>query len=156
MPRVRKDQVDAKGIPLSHYWNHTPKHPFCDICNASKSQNTPHRRASSHPDAPKIAADRPPEQQDDDEFDQDIPKKFGDLITADHVVLGDELEFSRQGDSSALISYDRASKDLDVWPAPRHNADHTIKGFQKFVGPQDDVKLVYTCLLYTSDAADDL
>ena len=86
----------------------------------------------------------PAERTDDDtHVEEFVPKKFGDLITADHIVIGDELAHSSLGDVTALVCFDRSTSALGVYPAPRRTSDETLKGFQAFVGPETDVKLVY-------------
>ena len=106
-----------------------------------KMQNKPCRRKKVEPSS--------------DEVDEGIPKDFGDIITADHIIIGDAEDESRHGDMTALIIQDRATRWLDCYPAVTKSAANTVKSLQHFVGPQDQVKLLYSDGAHENGAASD-
>ena len=90
-------------------------------------QRTPHRRKS----------------KDDDSDDAIDAKTFGDLVTADHIVLGSESDYSRHGDTAALVIQDFGTKWLGAYPAPAKSAAESKTALQHFVG-KAKVKLLYS------------
>ena len=70
-------------------------------------------------------------------------KVFGDLITADHIVLGSEEDHSRHGDTAALVCQDFATKWLGGYPAPAKSAPESTAALQHFVG-EEKVKRLYS------------
>ena len=75
-----------------------------------------------------------------------IPKKFGDLITADHIVNLDEEEISLDGDLYACTLGDKAAYFMGCEPNPRTNCAGSVAALQRFLGPegQEKVKLLYS------------
>ena len=71
------------------------------------------------------------------------PKKFADSITADHKVLNDD-DKSRSFDKLALIIQDRFTQWLQAFAFKTKNAKDTLKGFQRFLGPQQKAEYIYT------------
>ena len=80
-------------------------------------QRTPHRR--------KVRDDAAKEEVD--------AKVFGDLVTADHIVLGSETDFSRHGDTAALVCQDFSTKWIAGYPAPAQRAAESTVARQHFV-----------------------
>ena len=70
-------------------------------------------------------------------------KVFGDLVTADHIVLGSESDFSRHGDTAALVCQDFGTKWIAGYPAPAKSAAESTTAFQHFVG-DSKVKRLYS------------
>ena len=130
----RADQAMMNGVeckvPARHFIDHSPKDPNCPICNGAKYQKSPHRRKIPQDDKKHGIG----KAVDDTKF-----TKFGELITADHIVLGSEADHSRLGDTAALVCYDRGTDDIACYPAPTKSGDDTLRGFQEFVGPKDNV-----------------
>ena len=130
----RADQATMNGVeckvPARHFIDHSPKDPNCPICNGAKYQKSPHRRKIPQDDKKHGIG----KAVDDTEF-----TKFGELITADHIVLGSEADHSRLGDTAALVVYDRGTEDIACYPAPTKGGEDTLRGFQEFVGPKDNV-----------------
>ena len=90
-------------------------------------QRTPHRRKDKEePTGGEVRA-----------------KKFGDLVTADHIVLGSEKDFSRHGDTAALVCQDFGTKWIAGYPAPEKSGAESVKALQHFVG-RAKVKLLYS------------
>ena len=79
-----------------------------------------------------------------DSANTDNMSKFGELLTADHAVLGDPREVSRRGDKVALIVQDAATKWIDCYPSANKTTAETMKALQNFVGPSDVVKRLYS------------
>ena len=93
-------------------------------------QNTPHRRKHH-------ANER---GESDDEL---IAQKFGDLVTADHIIIATESDYSRHGDTAVLGCQDLATKWIGGYPAPHKTAEETIKALQHFAG-KEKVALLYS------------
>ena len=70
-----------------------------------------------------------------------IPKKFGDLITADHIVNLDEEEVSLDGDLYACILGDKAASFMGCEPSPRTNCAGSVAALQRFLGPEEQEKV---------------
>ena len=77
----------VKALDESHYLTHFPKDSRCETCSRCKMQRTPHRRRA----------------QEDAAGEEVDAKVVGDIITADHIVLGAETDFSRHGDTAVLV-----------------------------------------------------
>ena len=75
-----------------------------------------------------------------------IPKSFGDLITADHVVNLNPEEVSLDGDLHACIMGDKATYFMGCEPNPRKNCAGSVAALQRFLGPgePEKVKLLYS------------
>ena len=69
-----------------------------------------------------------------------VPKKFGDLITADHIVKLDEEEVSLDGDLYACILGDKAACFMGCEPNPRKNCAGSVAALQGFLGPGEQEK----------------
>ena len=89
LPPKKSKQLDA-----SHFLTHFPKDSRCETCSRCKMQRTPHRRKAT----------------DDTAGGEVDAKAFGDLATAEHIVLGSETDFSRHGDTAALVCQDFSTK----------------------------------------------
>ena len=117
-----------KSIPTSTHniYTHFPKDPDCPICRGCKTQRAQCRvKVNGKPD-------ELPE-----------PRKFADAITADHAILNED-DKSRTHDKVALVIQDRYSLWLQGYAAKTKNAADTLKGFQRFLGPQTKAEHVYT------------
>ena len=76
--------------------------------------------------------------------------KFGDHITADHLITRDVNEESIDGDRVAMILKDVATNFGWVYPSARSRAKDCVLAFRHFVAPSDEVGVFY------SDNADSL
>ena len=63
-------------------------------------------------------------------------ERFGDLVTADHIILGPETDFSRHGDAAALGCQGFITKWIGAYPAPRKTADESMRALQHFAGQE--------------------
>ena len=68
---------------------------------------------------------------------------FGDLITADHKVLGEGKE-SRDNHRYAVVAQDLTSQWIQSYPCKTKTSQETEKSFQKFLEPTMKPKVVYT------------
>ena len=96
------------------------------------------------------------------------PKVFGEIVTADHIVLG-ETDMGGAGERAALVVRDLATGWISCYPLPNKSADSARNALDLFEGPRRVVQLFYSdnapeliaaaielgWPLYTSDAADD-
>ena len=114
----------------SHYLTHVPKDSRCEICSNCKIQKTPHRR--------KKPGDK------DAETDEIKAEKFGDLVTADHIILGSEIDFSRHGDTAALGCQDFVTKWIGAYLAPRKPAEESMRALRHFAGKEKVSSLCFT------------
>ena len=131
-PGPRKGHISAGNV---HLLCHFPKDPHCEICRRAKATNRPARR---HPEM-KDGRETP----EDAACEQLVPRRFGDLITADHIILG-ERQASRAGDTVALVCFDRATCAIGVYPASPNTTDNTVAALLNFVPPTVTPKLFYT------------
>ena len=127
-PDLKTDNSSA--IPKEHSLTHFPKLASCEICARAKAQRKQCRKVS-HGAA-------------EDEDGREKPSCFGDLVTADHIVLGKEEEISRHDDTCALVILDRFTRWLDCFPLPNRSAESTEDALNKFIGPKQKVKRFYT------------
>jgi len=79
-----------------------------------------------------------------EETGQAPPKKFGDVITADHIIIGDDEAAGRHHEKSSLAVLDRGTGGIGNFPTKNHTKQNTIKALQEFVGPTDKVALFYS------------
>ena len=107
------------GIPVNHELTHFPKLAGCEICQQAKAQNRGHRKSSARASGPT------PE-----------PTEFGELITADHLVIADDGQQSRHGDMNALVMQDKATMWIWAYPNPSRHADGVKRAFDNFIGTQ--------------------
>jgi len=118
--------LGADKIPEEHFLTHLPKHPKCPACQAARMQNRQCRR------------------QKHDENEEPKTKKFGDHITADHIVsLAEEAE-SFEGHSYAVVMRDTHTDWVECYPTALKSADDAVEAMQNFVGPRDTVSLIHT------------
>ena len=76
------------------------------------------------------------QEKKDAETDEIKAEKFGDLATADHIILGPEIDVSRHGDTAALGCQDFVTKWIGAYPAPRKNAEESVRALQHFAGEE--------------------
>ena len=60
---------------------------------------------------------------------------FGDQVTCDTMVIGDERDNSFNGDRCAHLIKDRATKWLQCYPRKHKKTEDWIVAFQKYFGP---------------------
>ena len=139
-PKERPPGVETtKAAPdFDHSLTHFPKLSTCEICARAKTQKAQCRRRSR--ERREEAAEAGEIQAEDlDKID-----KFGELVTADHAIIGDEQEASRHGHRAALILLDTATKWMGCYPSATKSAADTLQALQNFVGPREKVEYFYT------------
>ena len=68
------------------------------------------------------------------------PKAFGDIVTADHIILGNDAD---DDNNCALVVLDRATRYLAAYPQKAKATEETLASLRHFSG-QDEVKLFYS------------
>ena len=128
-PRVRRKPNKFGKVPTNSEHNiftHFPKCSKCPVCNETKTQ-----RARC-----QVSGDVKPDGLP-------LPKEFGDAITADHAVINDK-DKSRLHDRAALIVQDRATHYCMGYPQSTREAHTTAMSLQRFMGPGQKPKYMYT------------
>jgi hypothetical protein len=98
----RRD-LKSEALSVAHLMTHKPKNRWCIACQKAKMQYRGHRNKGGVLDA-------------------DI-KKFGDSITADHLIAQNELSRGITGDRDALVIKDRATGWIACYPVLDKSAD---------------------------------
>ena len=111
---------------LHHLMTHTPKNKFCETCRRAKAQKRPSVKRSAR-------ADPGP-----------MPEKFGEVITADHIVTLDAGDKALHGERNALVMKDIAAGFLSCYPAAERSYSEALKAVLHFVGPKEKVGLFYS------------
>ena len=70
--------------------------------------------------------------------------KNGDLITADHKVLGDNCE-SRNNHRYAVVVQVPATQWIQACPCKTKTSQETQRSLQKFLEPDRNPNVIYTC-----------
>ena len=104
-------------------YTHFPKDRNCEICQRIKITRAPCRRRNG----------------------EAVPRaeKFGDLITADHMVLSDNCE-SRNNHRCAVVVQDLATQWIQAYPCKTKTSQETQRSLQKFLEPHRKPKVIYT------------
>ena len=127
----RKERLMAEARSTKHLMTHTPKNPFCPICQKAKARQKQARRLRRA--ARKARRKHPKEITDEDKE----PEKFGDLITADPIVLSSEKD---QGTSEsgpkrgAIVVKDAATQWMGCPPVADKTTGEAKAALRKFVG----------------------
>ena len=114
----------ADALTLRHMMTHLPKNPFCSHCQRAKMENVRLFRK-------KGAAGHGAED-------------FGDLVTADTMVLQGLRDRGINGEADAIVFYDLATSWIDVMPIMSRSDANTVDAFNRFAGPQNDIKMMHT------------
>ena len=103
---------------------HFPKDRNCEICQRTKITRAPCRKTHcrSRTSCRKI---------------------FGDLITADHKVLGENCE-SRNNHRFSIVVQDLATQWIQSYPCKTKTSQETQRSLQKFLEPDRKPKVIYT------------
>ncbi len=123
------DMQCPEDVPEGHELTHFPKHPRCPACTRSKIQRTPHRRTSAEVKQEKQSK---------------AVKRFGELITAGHIILGSAAEFSRHGDTVSLVVQDFWTQWIASYPDAVKSAAATKQAMNLFTTPTDKVLRLYS------------
>ena len=107
--RLKREATDIK-----HLLTHHPKNPFCKCCTYGKATSSRLRR---HDPAAKAEW-----------------SKFGDLVTADHMVLGANDIKGLHGEKNAVLVRDTFTRWMDFFPVYSKSANETVASFIEFQG----------------------
>jgi hypothetical protein len=119
----KREQLKIEATSASHLRDHLPKNPYCPSCQVGKMIRRSHGKKRD------IAA---------------RPTKFGEQITADHLVAESEISQSFLGDKEAVVVYDRATRWKECYPVPTKSGDDAYISLNHFVGPDATVKSIWT------------
>eukprot|EP00959_Pyramimonas_sp_CCMP1952_P136449 2855573-Pyramimonas_sp.AAC.1 len=95
------------------------------------AQNAPCRR-QRRPHPPADPAD------EDTAYEAFVSKKFGEALTADHIVLAKDEAADKRGDKYALIVLDRCASIFMAYPALHKDAATAKASFQQFIAANDE------------------
>ena len=104
-------------------YTHFPRDRNCEICKRTKITRAPCRRRNGE------AVLR--------------AENFGDLITADHKVLGDNCK-SRNNHRYAVVVQDLGTQWIQAYPCKTKTSQETQGNLQKFLEPERKPKVIYT------------
>ena len=105
------------------FYTHFPKDRNCEICQRTKITRAPCRRRNGG------VVSR--------------AENFGDLITADHKVVGDNCE-SRNKHRYAVVVQDLATQWIQSYPCTTKTSQETEKSLQKFPDPTRKPDVIFT------------
>ena len=109
---------------LVHLLTHVPKNPFCTTCSRAKMTKPPsYKKGGSE----TVDAD-----------------KFGDHITADHLILRDDEEEAIDGSRNALVVKDIATDFRCVYPSARKTTRDCVLALKHFTRGRDDIGVFYS------------
>ena len=77
-------------------------------------------------------------------FVDEVPPRFGALITADHMVIGVDDEQGRKGETHALMVLDVGTGRMRSHPAHDRDSDETFRSLQHAVGWKEKVGRFYS------------
>ncbi len=123
---TKKDK--NQDISDDHWLTHTPPDSRCPVCRDAKARRAQCRRV------------KPQDVMEDDK----IPPRFGALLTADHIVLGDEEEHGRKGEKNSLMILDIGTGWISSYPSQYRDTDETFRSLQHNVGWKEQVDRIYT------------
>ena len=115
---------------LSHLMTHTPKNPYCDVCNKAKMYK-PTRRSKGGSTTVECSV-------------------FGEHITGDHLITRTDEEEAIDGERVALVIKDVATNFKWIYPSARRTARDCVLAMKHFTSHVDEVGVFY------SDNADEL
>jgi hypothetical protein len=118
-PAPEGRDLKAEALSLAHLMTHMPKNPHCEACQRAKITTKPARRLHREAGA--------------------RPKEFGELITADHMVLR-APDAGALGELAALVIFDRGTGWIGCYPVPDKTADSAFGALSHFAGPMDQAQ----------------
>ena len=73
-----------------------------------------------------------------------LPTRFGESLSADHLVSHSEKSQSLLGDKNAVVIFDRYSSWKGLYPVPSKSGNDAYAALQHFVGARTKVTNIYT------------
>ena len=114
-------------LPPEHMLTHNPPDSRCPVC-ADVAKRKQCRRVKPEDVAPA----------------DEVPRRFGALLTADHAVIGSEEEHGRKGEKNTLMVLDVGTGWMSSYPARDRDADETFRSLQHAVGWKEKIDRFYT------------
>ena len=105
---------------IEHLLTHLPKNPFCEACIRGKMTR-------------KHAPTRRPVDM------TAIPTKFGEQVTAYHLISNREYCQGVEGSAYAVVVVDIGTRYLDCYPTADKGATEARLSLQDFIGPRQTV-----------------
>jgi hypothetical protein len=112
-PEGRRD-LKAEAVSSTHILRHMPYNKYCETCVRAKMLRRPARRAVRNPD--------------------DIPRKFGDLVNADHIIANSDEAMGLTGERNAMAVVDRFSDSKDCFPLATKDVDEAHGALLEYFG----------------------
>ncbi len=112
-PDGRRD-LKAEAKSTAHILRHMPFNKYCETCVRAKMLRRPARRAVHK--------------------SENVPKKFGDLVNADHIIANSDEAMGLTGERNALAIVDRFSDYKDCFPLTTKDADEAHGALLEFFG----------------------
>ena len=109
-----KRDLKTEAVSLEQVMTHTPYNVLCPSCVRAKMLRRPARRVVHD-----LAA---------------MPKKFGDLVNADHIIAHSDEAMGLTGEPDALVVVDRYSEYDDCFPLMTKTADDAHGALLDFFG----------------------
>eukprot|EP00959_Pyramimonas_sp_CCMP1952_P140158 2933114-Pyramimonas_sp.AAC.1 len=75
---------------------------------------------------------------EDTAYEAFVPKKLGEALTADHIVLAKDDAADKHGDKCALVVLDRYTGIIAAYPSVNQDAATTKASFQQFIAANDE------------------
>ena len=121
-PKLPRD-LKAEAMSLEHALTHMPYNKYCQSCVRAKMSRRPAKRQIRNPD--------------------DMPKAFGDLVNADHVISKSDEAMGLTGERDALVIVDRATDYMDCFPLQTKSAPDAAGALTEYLGTVKP-KRIYT------------
>ena len=122
--RKKQEALKAEAKSIRHLMCHFPKNPYCPICRDGKCMRPPRRKGGLKRSTRKI-------------------KKFGDLVTCDHIVCRGLASQGVTGEKDCVMIYDKATNWLHAGPVKSKAARHAYDQFIQFAG-DEKIRRVYS------------
>ena len=116
--RAGARDLRREALSINHLMTHVPKNPYCEACRVAKRQFRPHLRGGAQ------------------RVRRDPPERFGDEVTADHIIVRAAHSQGIHGEQTCLVIADRATGYWDAFPLVDKTAASALWGINEFMGPR--------------------
>ena len=120
---VEPTPLKAEAKSTQHLMTHLPKNPHCEICCRTKVTKAQARRKLTEGESAEV---------------------FGERITADHLICGDEPSRGVDDEKVALVLLDRATRWVEVYPAARKSTQETMQALRNFGDGDGSLENLYS------------
>ena len=123
VPNTNDQLLRVEAMSTHHMMRHKPKNKYCEVCELTKAYKKQARRkvVPAHTSA----------------------EKFGDLVLADHIIIGCDDGAGIDGEKAALFIYDCGTEVRDMPATPTKSAKDATLAMKYFAG-DNPVKLFYS------------